>query len=92
MPLKTFQIIAELLGIMIYVAGLVASKTVSACGVGTVDLGYNHGQLASPSTVGPVITHRHDSPSTNQFHRSPQSATNSIHVHSLLPQQDDNFI
>ncbi|KIJ43415.1 hypothetical protein M422DRAFT_253296 [Sphaerobolus stellatus SS14] len=47
MPLETSRIIDELLGIMIYVfqAGLVASKTVSACGVGTVDLGYDHGRL-----------------------------------------------
>ncbi|KIJ33633.1 hypothetical protein M422DRAFT_264400 [Sphaerobolus stellatus SS14] len=42
---KTSRIIDELLGIMIYVAGLVASKTVSACGAGTADLGYDHGQL-----------------------------------------------
>ncbi|KIJ35968.1 hypothetical protein M422DRAFT_261730 [Sphaerobolus stellatus SS14] len=45
MPLKTSRIIDELLGIMIYVAGLVASKMVLACGVGTVDLGYDHGRL-----------------------------------------------
>ncbi|KIJ50669.1 hypothetical protein M422DRAFT_245305 [Sphaerobolus stellatus SS14] len=44
-PLEISQIIDELLGIMICVAGLVASKMVSACGAGTVDLGYNHGRL-----------------------------------------------